>query len=780
MIQSYLAAAIRRMARDRAYTAVTVLGLAAGIACALLVSLYVRYELSFDAHHANADRVYRVMRESTRHTRADETHRTSEPLGEAILAEVPGVEDVAKWRWCWSSIRCDSIVARAEFVIANQSLFQVFDFRLDGGGDPLDRLREPARVLITRSARDRIFGDRDPVGSTISARGERWEGDFVIAGVLEDPPRTSVLNPDFIATQMPATRLRSLWDEWVRGTFRRTQHFLLLREDADPSQVERLLQPLIGKHLGDELARTEAYRLQRLRDIRLDSAHWLTGERNITQVYLFGTAGALLLVIACINYVSLSTALASRRAREVGLRKVSGAPRRQLVVQFLGESCLLSLLAGSLGAFAAYLALPDFSDLVGEQLVLSPDVVGPLVGLVLFVGLAAGAYPALYMSSFKPTRALKTGGSDRGYVGVRRGLVVLQFAASITLVIVMVTVSRQLGYVAGRDLGYDSAHIINLPIFGQNPALKQNAASVEAEILRHAQVLSSTVTGWPSLLRPARLTATYGGREYAFNMSGAEPDVWDVFGFEIVEGRSFRDGADEYVINETASGVLGENVIGEQIVLGDGRWPGTIVGIFRDYHYESLHRPVGPLCIRPLFEPGVLSLKVAPTRLGETMDHLKATWKKLVPDSPFQSWFADRHVDLRYRADRRVAAVSRIAATISISIACLGLLALATFAAERRAREIGIRKVLGASVSSLLNLLSAEFLWLLLVANLIAWPLGYWGANEFLASFAYRIDLGLDVFLMSTFGSLLLAIATVSLHTVRAAVADPVAVLKED
>jgi putative ABC transport system permease protein len=609
---------------------------------------------------------------------------------------------------------------------------------------------------------------------------QHWEGDFVISGILDVPEKT-VFRADFLTTHLPLDHDSRMWSEWRQGGYRRVETFVLLNENADRAEVERKLQPFVERYLGPELAQTETYGLQPLLDIRLYTPHWRTGDRGITQIYLTGAAGVILLLIACVNFVNLSTALASRRAREVGIRKVTGAHRRQLIGQFLGEACLLSLFAGLAAILLAQIALPEFNDLVDRKLLISTDAVLPFVVLVLLVGVAAGLYPAFYLSAFQPGKTIKPQFTESGSIGIRRGLVIFQFGVSTILVVATLTVSRQVAFVTDRALGFDKDQVVSMPIFSHKWELAPRAEAIKATFLRHPDVLSASANhAWALLGSSPGTVVLPDGKSYSTNLGWGDEDVWEVYGFEIVRGRGHRTGTNEYVVNESAERLFADNdAIGQHVKWPDGQ-SGIVVGVVKDYHAQSLHHAIRPMFIGYSEAMNQLSLRISPQRVGETLAFMEATWKQFMPNSPFYHGFLDDRIDRSYHEERRAGRVSRIAAGMTVFVACLGLLGLATFAAERRAKEIGIRKVLGASIGSLLGLLSGEFLRLIIVSNLVAWPIAYWAGDRFLSSFVYRIDLGIDVFLLSGLLGAILALATVSARTLSAAISDPVQTLRAE
>ena len=809
MIRNYLTVAIRNLLRQKAYSLINVLGLAIGIACCILILQYVRHELAYDWHSSLAERTYRVLRE-TRRTDGSSSfdEGLSGPLSLAMEEEIPEVERVAR-RWGHGGVtfRRGDTRLQGGIVVVDPAFFEIFDLALDGGGDPERVLRQPGTILVRKDRMQKYFGDEDPVGQTISVHDAIARGTYVVAGILEGvPPNTTVHYDDFITTHHPNEAYpKELWFRWLPGTWRMTSIYVVLQEEASVREVERKLATIMERHLGPEVARVDRYRLQKLTRTRLYSAadFGITSERRIDDLYALITTAALVILVACVNFVNLSTARAARRSREIGIRKATGARRGQLIRQFLGEALLTSGLAGVLALLGSWLMLPAFSSFLGTKLTLEADILLWTIGLALLVGGLAGIYPALFLSGFEPASSLKGSEAAAGRGWLRRTLVVLQFAISILLIIGTLTIYAQLGYIQDRDLGYDDEGIIALPFFSRGVSRREQERVREA-FASHPDVLSVSLASGRNFTNPTRVSVKRLDREEELSIHQIQADrgFLDIFRISLLDGRNFREqtlkdlgrnGPDEFIINQTAARALGfgpeESPVGSlvQVYGGDqkrlyrkDRLEGTIVGVVPDFHFQSLHEPIKPLMINPHYWVWHVLLRVRAGRMSETLAFCEQTWYRFAPDIVFRFAFQDERTENAYQAERQTATLSVLAAALAIVVGCLGLVGLAAFAAEQRSKEVGIRKVLGASVLSVLRLLSAEFGRLVLIANLIAWPVAYFVSRAWLGSFAYRVQMGVEVFLAGGAIVAALALVTVLWQTLKAATADPADVLRTE
>ncbi|MBI2506012.1 MAG: ABC transporter permease [Candidatus Latescibacteria bacterium] len=787
MLRNYLTIAWRNLVRHKLYSLINVLGLATGMAACLLIVLFVQDELRYDQFHEQAPHIYRVLQGGSA--------RTSYPVGEVVRDQTPEVEEMVRISTKWQRLVSygEKRFEEVNFLYADPSFFSVFSFPLVKG-DAKTALVRPFSIVITREMAQKYCGDEDPVGKVLRIDHER---DYTITGVLEPLPRQSHFTFDFLATFVgsEAVFYEDMLEHWGVSNF---YTYLRLREGSNLSGLEKkmtaLIAPLIrAKH--PELT-PSILLLQPLKDIHLHSAHlWgdIEPQGNITYVYVFSAIAVFILLIACINFTNLATARAVERMREVGVRKVAGARRQQLMGQFIGESILLALTALLVALALIEVGLPAFNVLLGKRLSLAGEAgwgtLSGLVAMVLGVGLAAGSYPAIYLSALQPVEVLK-GKARTGKDGVlfRRVLVVVQFSISITLIVGVGIIYSQMEYMRNKDLGFDKEHLAVVEIPG-NKDNRQSFEVIKAQVLQYPGIMSVSASSdvppdsyfrsapvfpneTPERTRWARIiSANYG--------------LLETLSLGLVAGRSFSpdfrtDEKETLILSESAVAALGwaspEEALGQRCEIDGTR---TVVGVVRDFHFESLHARIEPVVFE--LDPGsawLLVVRIRGGQIPETLDFLKEKWGALFPEWPFEYRFVDQSFDQEYRAEARTERIAVIAALLTLSIACLGVFGLTAFTASRRTKEIGIRKVLGASVTSIVVLMSREFTWLVLIANLVAWPLAYLVMGRWLQNFAYQIELGPEVFVLGGVLALAIAWLTVSYQAIRAARANPVEALR--
>jgi len=813
MFKNYLLVAVRNLLRHKVYSSINVSGLAIGMASCILIALYIEEEFSYDRYHENADRIYKVLRE-TRGTGGNRSFSsgTSGALAPSLRSDFSEVQAAVRiwntWGGVW--VNYEDRMFRQAFCLADANVLDVFTFPLVKG-DPKVALDDPFSVLLTEEMAQKFFGDEDPVGKVITVENRHLGGDYTITGILRDMPRNSSpfwktgLQFDFLTSTAVVSRqiVRQPWEGWNRGSsWFPIKTYVVLPEGHSPEALEKKLPDFMERHLGAEIRQRSTYRLQPLTRIHLYSGvdYGRPGMGGITFVYLLGAIAFFILVIASVNFMNLATARYTTRAKEVGMRKVAGAHWRQLVQQFLGESVLLSLLALLLAIGLVEFVLPAFNAVFDKDLSLIDNlrasVVLTLIGFALFVGLLAGSYPAFFLSSLKPAAALK-GALRPGSKGLwsRKGLVVFQFALSILIIIGATVVHLQVDYIHHKDLGFRKDHILLLPVFYQ--ARDSGTASGES-LARDYNLVKQAFSQHPNVLK-ASASATYGtaggwqtgtilpeghdGSGLRMPVLGVDEDFLDTYEIELLSGRQFSkditsDLSEAFILNETAVKRFGwTDPIGKRLEWGNRL--GTVIGVVRDFHHQSLRQEIGPLvlCMSPS-RFGYISLKIRSENISATMEFLKERWKRFVPNRPLDARFIVDNVDGRYGAEVRFSQISGVFSLLAIFISCLGLFGLVSFNVEQRTREIGVRKTLGASVSRILFMLTRESLKWVLAANLIAWPVAYYAMDRWLQGFAYRVDLDLWIFLLGGTLALVIALATVSYQAFRAAVANPVDALR--
>jgi len=788
MLKNYLNVALRDMRRHAGHTVLNVAGLAVGMTCCLLIALYVHDEWSYDRFHAKADRIYRIVHDV--HTPDGTRHETDIPAPLAPSVEDQFPEVLRTVRFSGNGYMFEHGTKRYQendLFFADPAVFDVFSFPLLRG-DPGTALVEPYSLVLAERVARKYFGSEDPLGQSLIADGEHV---FTVTGIVAELPRTSHLRFDMLLSMSTGEALFGwMLDDWNFGS---VYTYVLLPKDRNVASLEAKLSDFYEQHLPDQgqqrSGTSHALTLEPLTDIHLHAGN------RLPSLYLFSSIAGFILLIACINFVNLATVRSVGRAREIGVRKVLGAQRRQLLGQFLAETGLLTLLALLLALVLTLVTLPTFEAFSGKTLELRLEALHTyillLLALTLLVGLLAGSYPALILSGIQPIRALR--GIARSSLqgeNLRRSLVVFQFSITIALIAATAIVYGQLDYVRNTNLGFDKDQMLVLD-FGGDPEVQRGLEAIKQQLMQHPAVTgaaaSGNIPGDYFAVVPTTIE-TDAGKVQELRMAAytADYDAVALYGMKLVAGRAFSrdfqtDSTQALMLNQAAVAALGfstaADALGKRFVLG--RRQGTIIGVVENFHYQSLHHPVEPLTLQ--IAPsnlGYLALHVETQNLRNTVAEVDALWKKLVPHRPFLFRFLDESLDAQYRAEERLGALVGIFAGLAVIIACLGLFALASFTAQKRTKEIGIRKVLGASVPSIVALLSTDFLKLVGLALVVAAPLAYVAMQRWLESFAYRIEIGLGVFVLTGALVLLIALATVSYQSVRAAVADPVTSLR--
>ncbi len=792
MFKNNFIIAWRNIKKRKAYSALNILGLAAGMTVFTLIMLFVRTELSYDRYHANARNIYRVIHKlpGIAQLGSDVYAPTPGPLAPALEKEVPEV--AAATRICcglWSDVLLT--VDGKSFLEkkvrgSDPQTFRIFSLPFVRG-DGASALRDPAAMLLSERAARRLFGAADPIGRTVGLRVFDVKAEFLVEGIFRDLPADTHLEMDVVIPFETMGKL-SGWDlgQWGDSS---CYTYLLLRPGADPKVLEAKLPALLAKHPHDGLG--GFFLLQPLTGIHLArGVNWeLTPGGDPRFVFLFAMIGILVLVIACVNYMNLATARSLKRAKEIGLRKVVGAGRGQIVRQFLADSLMTTALALLLAVGAVVAVLPAFRSFVEREIAFDPvRDAGLAAGLALLagvVGVLAGSYPAFFVSAFRPVSSLKgTGASTGRGRGLRNGLIVFQFATSIALIVCTIGIQRQLRYIRTADMGYEREQIVVLTPSG---ALVKAVPAFKAELLRNPDVLAVSGSSWLPNNVGSSTNANWPSKPDSVHIPiytlKADYDFIGLYGLKLAQGRGFSrdfptDSGGAFLINEAAAKAIGwEDPLGRDFCRwGLGKKPaGKIVGVLRDFHMHSLHLPIMPLYVFLDTEVADrISIKIRGGDIPRTMAFLKATWDRFAGGYPFEYAFFDEIFDRAYRSERRLGTVFGAFAGLAVLIACLGLVGLASFTAEQKTKEIGIRKVLGASSSGVIVLLSREFMKWVVAANLIAWPIGYIAMKSWLRSFAYRTSLTVPMFLGAALAAFALAAAVISLQTYRAAAANPV------
>ncbi len=808
MIKNYLTVAIRNLMRHKLYTSINVLGLAIGLACGILILLYIQQEFSVDRSHTLGDRIYKVIREERGSTQTTYDEGTSGALGPVLEETFPEVETTVRiWRWGVSAKYGDHKNLYT-LALVDDNFLDVFDFPLIKG-DSETAFRTPYSAVITDDMAQHLFGDMDPMGKTVSIDNRNFPGEYTVTGIVKAPHLLSDLQFHLLTTTIPSVEeTQEVWTVWLpRQSWRPVKTFVLLKAGQNAETLQAKMQPLIKQYLGDEVAAKNTYHLQPLHRVYLygESDFDPAANSPIQQIYMLAAIGLILVVIACVNFTNLATARAVTRKREVGVRKVVGAHRRQLMVQFLTESLLLTSAALLIALALVELCLPLFNQFVRGDLHLNADTViigaPAALALTLLVGLLAGWYPAFFLSSFRPVNALKSSASSSsGSTGLKKGLVVFQFGMSILLVICTLVVYQQLRFIDTKDMGFARDHIVSLPIFAHD---REHEFDPQKRLSARHQMVKQVFLEHPNILSASALRydiSGYGGRprliwpdgdrtkERTIRINEVDDSFFETFEIPVLRGRAFSadvasDTSQAIILNETAVRLLGweDDPIGKQILLpAYGNLPPlTVIGVVKDYHGLTLREEIAPMGFIGKWRLFVsLALRVRPESTAQTLSFLETQWKHFLPEVPFAYHFLDEIIQWYYFNEQLTGKMLGIFSLLAIFVACLGLFGLAAFMVQSRTKEIGVRKVLGASTTHLVMLLSREFILLILLANLIAWPIAYYLMRDWLSGFAYQTNLNVLPFVASAILALIIAFGTVSLHAIRAARSNPIDALR--
>jgi putative ABC transport system permease protein len=796
MFRSYLKTAWRSLWKHKGHSAISLAGFALGMACCVVILVYVRHERSYDNYHKDVDRIFRVSLDIRTKTANRVFADISDTAGPALKADYPQVEAMARvWPRASRLVKREPFASYEDLVMfADASLFDVLTIPLKRG-DPRTALVRPSTIVLSESMARKYFGDAGPVGGVLDINGAKYE----VTAVAADPPANTHLKYGIIAS-IATIEKRNWMNNWHSTMF---YTYLKLKPEVDAAAFAKLIEHLADRYVKADLdawGNEYRYFLQPVRGLHLASP--LRGEieppSNPASLTILSVVGLFTLLIACLNFMNLATARSANRAREVGLRKVVGADKRQLVGQFLGEALLLAFVSMALAVVIVGLGLRLLGAWTGAGLraswLLSTPVVLMLAGGAILAGLAAGVYPAFVLSSFRPVAALQgaLGHGRRGLV-LRRVLVVVQFSISSALILATLFMSEQVRFMKRGSLGFDQEQKLVVPVRGVS--LHDTYASVRDAFL-----------GGNAAVRGAALSSGVPGRpvdNYAIKIVGEADDknqsMWHMYfdegfiplyGIGMAAGRAFQkdmptDVAGAFLINEAAVKAFGwtrpEEALGKRLQTGNGGRVLPIIGVTKDFHYRGLQAPVEPLVME--FNPdmlGAMTLKIDTADVRSALGFVEKRWKELFPGRPFESFFLDDDFNRQYDADERVGRIFGLFMVLGLAIACMGLFGLASFTAASRTREIGIRKILGASSSRIVALLSKQFAIWVVVASVLSWPAAYLFIQHWLKDYATRISPGPATFLLSAVALIGLALLTTSAQTVRAALANPADSLRHE
>jgi len=779
MLKNYIKISFRNMKRHKGYSIINILGLAIGMACCILILLYVQYELSYDSYHPHSEQTYRILL-----NREGFIPFAGSPpsLASALKDNYQEVFLATRVKEEVTSVRRKTqFFQENRFYFVDPDFLEIFSFPLLSG-NPKTVLDRPLSILLTSDMAQKYFGNEDPLGQVLSCNTYGQSVDYRVTGVLDNIPDNSHFHFDFLTpmSSLGALRGEAYISSWNNNAFKT---YLRIAERSSPEELETKVEAL----LADKIPWKPDITLENIEDIHLFSKAnpdmELEPNSDVRYLYFFSAIALFIMLIACFNYMNLATANSARRAMEIGIRKVVGAQKGQLARQFFSEALLLSLMALLLAVLLADLFLPTFRSLIGSELNTpwtNLTIVSGALGIMLFTGIISGVYPALYLSSFRPISVLKTrflaGSKNRPFF--RNTLVVFQFVISAALIVSTITISKQLHYIQSRKMGFNKDYVLTAQIGDQS--LRENNGPLKTELMNHPNILAVSTSsglltdiGW-------QVGPDWEGKlqeqEPMFFKIGVDFSYLDLHKMEVVAGRKFSR---EYATDEKEAVLLNETALrmtGWKDPIGKRFDNGTVVGIVKDFHFEPLREEIKPIFFRVMTDNNYsffLSIKIKSEDIPSTLADIDKTWKKFSLDYPFSYTFVDSAVENLYRTERRIGNAFRYFSLIAIIIACLGLFGLTSFTVEQRTKEIGIRKILGASVPKIMVMLSFEFTKLVLLANIIAWPATYYVMNHWLEGFAYRTALVPWIFLLTGIVTLIIAMITIGLQSVKAACANP-------
>lgn len=788
MFNNYLKIAVRNILRHKAYSFINIVGLALGITCCLLVYLYIRHETSFDSFHEKADRIHLAVCHLYRpELDIDLLSGVFVPAGPIFHDEIPEVEDYVRiWNYV-DVVSYGSSSIKERITFADPSIFNIFTIPLTDG-DP-GAFASPDAVVLTRSTAAKYFSDQNAIGKTLSIRLGTDFHSFIVRGVAENiPPNSSVT----FGILLPFDRIRAIRGEefFTDWRYESATTYLLLREGADVGNVSAKISKSMERFVRADYFQ---HGVRSLREAHFDPATKIlvNDHGNTANVYVLSIIGIMVLLVACFNFMNLSIARLAGRAEEIGVRRSIGADRRTLIIQFLVEAVTLSSIALILSMVLTELFLPIFNSLAGKRLDFNPfsDPLLPaaLIGITIFTGILAGAYPAILSSGFQPVSIMRKQLNLRRTHPVSRVLVTAQFVLCVFLVLSTMVMSRQINFMKSKDLGFDDSTLI--AVEANDPNGEQLYDRYRRAIIAHPSVLATSATD-----------ASFTGR---YRTSGNLPkvdqnvfvhlfrvdyDFMDAVGVQLAAGRNFSpdqaaDAVDKIIVNETLARYMGwGDRVGEQITIGGLTQPMTVIGIVKDFHTESMRNEIVPVALHMNRSNPIryFYIRVDRDNMAATLAALRERWSEVAPNLPFEYGFIGNQFDRLYYREECWADIVRYSAAFAIFIACLGLLGLTMLLVRQRTKEIGIRKVLGATVLNILGLINRQFMLMVGIACVIAWPVGYWVMNRWLEGFAYRVGLSAGPFIASAGAALVIAFVTISIQAIRAALADPVKALRHE
>ncbi|MBO6585353.1 MAG: ABC transporter permease [Gracilimonas sp.] len=783
MIRNYIKIAFRHLAKNKSYTFINTVGLGVGLAACIIIGLWVNYELSYDDYHADSERIYRVLN--------GDVAATPPTLAPALKNDYPEIAPNVVRFWPIKSpsdiTSEDKQFAERNITFTDPDIFDVFTHPLILGNKET-ALSSPNRMVISKSMAEKYFGPENPLGKTLTM----WGRDLEVTGVFENVPLNSHHRYEFLVPiELLETFMGSMMENWTWAGF---YTYILLPENVSPSLVETAIASTFDKYTEDNFLTPQ---LQPLNDIYFEKAEKdIAATGNFNYVVILVTIAIIVLVLACINFMNLSTAYSTMRKKEVGMRKTLGAQRGQLIGQFLGEAIVLSLMGLSLALILVEISLPFFSNFTGSPLSMPYQqnwiAITGFVGLALLVGTLSGSYPAFFLSNFQPVNVLKnTGRTSSSGGNLRKGLVVFQFAISIFLIVAALTVYSQMNFMQKKDLGFSDEKII---ITG---AENYQAMKAELEKMPEIEQVSAAynVPGQRLPLYPIRTTGMASDSLPTIRTLRVNPGLMETLGMEMALGRSFdeevsTDASRAFVINQAAVNYFGwEDPIGKELSWYDFSKDGSsfevakqgsVIGVVNDFNYASLHNPIEPLVIHVSNHINMAVIKLSAGSSERTLSQIRETWNSVTPGSHFWYYFLSDDLDRQYGAEQKLGQVFGGLTLLALFIACLGLFGLTTYSTRQRTKEIGIRKVMGADIKQIILMLNMEVLKMVALSLVIAIPIAWFVMSRWLADFAYRIEIGPRIFFLAGMSALVIALLTVSWQSIKASVTPPVESLRSE
>ncbi|WP_299438471.1 ABC transporter permease [uncultured Aquimarina sp.] len=793
MIRNYFKIAWRNLWRRRGFTLINITGLSIGMTASFLMLLYVGFELSYDTFHSKGDDIYRVVADIKTPSDNIEANIPAWAVPPNLQKDFPEIISAVRINELNMIVRKDDLKFKeTNAIAADSSFFSVFDFKLLQG-NPKEVLTKQFSIVLSETTAKKYFGDQNPVGKSLKIREEGLNA--TVTGIMEDFPKNSHIKADMILslttfTQNLEKTLDSQWGSYDAAAY------ILVNSETDTEQLASKFPAFLEKHSGEFMKQSKMFvtlSLEPLKDLYLKSTRGGTGGGSITNVYIFSIIAFFILLIASINFINLTTARSVERAKEVGIRKVMGAEKQHLSLQFIGESIITCLIAFIITTLLTLLFLPFFNEAAGkvisEGLFSNYANIFKLLGMSLAIGIFAGIYPSLVLSSFKPIQVLK-GNFSTGGKGVllRKSLVIIQFTISIILITGTIIIYNQMEYMRNQELGFNKEHLLILEAQSSSSQLALKEAIDNVPGVKFTS-LGSSVPGGGNSSAYSEIENKSGDLQIAnLDLYFVDHNYVPQFDLKVIAGRAFSkdfasDSTKAMMLNEEAVKLLGYSDPKEAIGARFKQWgrEGQVIGVIKNFHFNSLHDNIGPLTMRmETNRNDLITVKLAPTNIKQTISAIEKLWGSFLPEQPFDYFFLNESFNEQYKNEERFGNLFLYFAGLAILISCLGLLGLAAYSTLQRKREIGIRKVIGASVSEIVNLLSKDFLKLVIIAFAIASPIAWYVMSNWLQDFAFRIDIKWWMFLLSGGSAICIAILTVSFHAIKASISNPVHSLRTE